>query len=140
MQWRKDNYLISDDTNRVDLDVVEALLRTSYWAADRPRAVMAAGIGNSTCFVLLHDNQQVGFARVISDRATFAWIADVIIAPAHRGRGLGKWLMECVLAHPCTAGVRAQVLATRDAHGLYERYGFERCELMRRTQKLPDNT
>lgn len=136
MNRQRGDYYITDDRSAVDLDVVEALLRGSYWAADRPRAAIETSLANSTCFSVLHQGQQVGFARVVTDHAAFAWIADVMIAEAHRGWGLGKWLVQCVLEHPCVANTSLQLLRTRDAHGLYERFGFERVESMSRRNRL----
>src|SRR4051794_19210588 len=99
-EWQRDDYTLTDDKSRLDLDTVCALLHATYWATSRPREIIAKSIEHSVCFALLHVGQQVGFARAVTDRATFAWICDVIVAPEHQGRGLGKWMMECVLAHP----------------------------------------
>ena len=129
MEWRKGKYLITDELERVDLDTVHELLSQSYWAADRSKMVNAKAIANSLCFTILDNNRQVGFARVVTDKATFAWIADVIIHPDYRGQGLGKWLMECVTGHPLLIGT-LQLLKTRDAHGLYLKYGFENDKCM----------
>jgi GNAT superfamily N-acetyltransferase len=96
----------------------------SYWAAGRPLGVVRRAVESSLCFGLYAGGQQVGFARVVTDRATFAWLYDVFVLEGYRGRGLGKWLVECVVAHPALQGLRRLLLATRDAHGLYERYGF----------------
>ena len=136
MQWTRDDYTLTDDKERIDLDAACALLQPTYWADQRPREVIKKSIEHSLCFGLFHDGKQVGFARAVTDYATFAWICDVIIAPEHRGDGLGKWMVECVVAHPqledCT-----QLLRTRDAHTLYERFGFSRSQCMRRG-KGPD--
>ena len=131
MEWRHDEFTINDDLARVNLEVVNALLAQSYWAAGRQPETMKRAAEGSLCFNLYHNERQVGFARVVTDRATFAWICDVIIHPDYRGRGLGKWLMECLLSHPAVQGTQ-QILKTRDAHGLYERYGFEPDNCMRR--------
>ncbi len=119
-------YEITTDKTRLDLDRVEALLRDSYWAADRPLDVIERSIAGSLCFSVLRkvDGLQVGLARVVTDYATFGWVADVVIDPGHRGAGLGKALMQAVVGSPDLAGVRL-VLVTRDAHGLYAQYGFE---------------
>ena len=95
----------------------------SYWAAAGARRVERS-IENSMAFGLYHGDQQVGFARIVTDYATFAWVADVFVVPEHRGRGLSKWLMEVIIAHPKLQGFRRWVLATKDAHGLYEQFGF----------------
>jgi len=118
-------YEISDDPARLDLDTVERLLRTTYWAVNRPRAVMEQSIANSLTLGAYWRGQQVGFSRAVTDGATFAWICDVIIDEAHRGTGLGKVLVEMLITHPTIAHTR-QILATRDAHTLYERFSFER--------------
>jgi GNAT superfamily N-acetyltransferase len=131
MEWRHRNYTLTDDKKRLDLNTTCALLHASYWAADRSRELIEKSIQHSICFALLHDGKQVGFARAVTDRSTFAWICDVIIAPEHRGRGLGKWMMECIIAHPDFKNA-TQLLRTRDAHTLYERFGFKRAECLRR--------
>ena len=118
-------YEISTDPARVDLDAVHAELTASYWSPGIPRDVVAKGIANSIPFSLLApDGSQAGFARVVTDRASYAYLGDVYVAEEHRGKGLGKWLVETVLAHPDLQGVRRFALATADAHGLYARYGF----------------
>ena len=131
MNWERGGYVLTDDKQRIDLDAVCALLRDTYWADQRPAAAIEKSIQNSLCFVLLQDGKQVGLARAVTDYATFAWICDVIVAPEHRGRGLGKWMMECVIAHPELQNL-TQLLRTRDAHTLYERFGFTRAECLRR--------
>ena len=119
-------YVISDDPGRVDLDLTWGFLRTAYWSANVPREVVERSIANSLP-IGLYDatGAQVGFARVVTDAAAFAWIADVFVLEGHRGRGLGRWLIETVLAHPALDGLRVVMLATADAHSLYERYGFK---------------
>lgn len=134
MEWRRGEYLLTDDPNRLDLGRVMELLRSSYWAADRPREMMEKAICHSVCFSLLHDGEQVGFARAVTDEATFTWVCDVILHPDHRGRGLGKWMMKCLLEHPQLQTV-SHHLRTEDAHGLYEQFGFNRVEAMRRSVK-----
>ena len=119
------DYEISTDKARLDLEVIVRLLRTTYWAAQRPRDVIESSILHSLCFGLYWRGAQVGFARVVTDSATFAWICDVIIDEAHRGGGLGKRFVEEIVTHREIADVR-QLLATRDAHTLYEKFGFER--------------
>jgi len=115
---------ISTDHELLDLDVIHSFLAGSYWAQGIPREVVARSIENSLCFGIYEEQRQVGFARVISDYATYAYIADVFVLESHRGRGLGKWMMECIMAHPPLQGLRRWGLATRDAHGLYEQFGF----------------
>jgi GNAT superfamily N-acetyltransferase len=125
MESERDGYMISDDPGRVDLDVTWGFLRTAYWSENVPRDVVERAIANSLP-VGLYDpaGAQVGFARVVTDRAAFAWIADVFVLEDHRGKGLGRWLVETVLAHPDLEGLRVVMLATADAHSLYEGYGF----------------
>jgi GNAT superfamily N-acetyltransferase len=118
-------YVITADPARIDLDAVHAFLVTAYWCEGVPRQLLARAIANSLCFSLLgEDGRQVGFARVCTDSATFAYLMDVYVLPERRGQGLGRWLMECVMEHPRLAGLRRFSLVTRDAHGLYSRFGF----------------
>jgi GNAT superfamily N-acetyltransferase len=117
-------YAVSTDTRRLDLAAVHAYLTASYWSPGLPLDVLTRAVAGSLCFGLYHRDAQVGFARVITDRATFAYLCDVYVLDAHRGRGMGRWLMEVVVAHPALQGLRRFVLVTRDAHGLYERFGF----------------
>src|SRR5262249_39580186 len=122
------SYLVSDARERVDLDVVHAFLARSYWAPGIPREVVRRSLENSLPFGLFRADEepgrQVGFARVITDRATFAYLSDVFVLEEERGRGLGKFLMECVHAHPELQALRRWLLVTRDAHGLYEQFGW----------------
>ena len=122
--WVNGTFTVTCDPARIDLAVVAGFLASSYWAKDIPPAVVEKSLANSLCFALLDGDRQIGFARVISDRATIAYIGDVFVVPEYRGRGLAKWLMECVTHHPELQGLRRWVLATRDAHGLYEKFGF----------------
>ena len=118
-------YEISNDRERLDVDAIWSFLHSAYWSPGVPRDVVERSIARSLCFGLYApDGAQAGFARVVTDGATFAWIADVFVLDPHRGRGLGVWLMETVLAHPDLQGLRRIVLATKDAHELYERFGF----------------
>ncbi len=124
MTWTKDEYSITTNKQLIDLDYVHSFLQQSYWAKDIPRQVVERSIEGSLCFAVLHRARQVGFARVITDQATFAYLADVFIDPQYRGRGLSKWLMASILEHPKLQGLRRFMLATRDAHGLYRQFGF----------------
>lgn len=109
----------------MDLAVIHGYLTGSYWAGGIPLATLAKAMDHSLCFgVFRVSGEQVGFARMITDRATFAYLADVFILQAHRGKGLSKWLMQSIIAHPELQGLRRMALATRDAHGLYEQFGF----------------
>jgi GNAT superfamily N-acetyltransferase len=121
----KGPYSITTDPEKLDLDAIHAFLSRSFWAEGIPKETMARAVANSLCFGLFDGANQIGFARVVTDRATFAYLCDVYVLESHRGRGLGKWLMETVMAHPGLQGLRRFQLVTRDAHGLYSRYGFE---------------
>jgi GNAT superfamily N-acetyltransferase len=117
---------ISTDPSRLDRDMVHRYLsEEAYWARGRSRDVTERAIEHSMPFGVYVDGRQVGFARVVTDRATFAWLADVFVLPSHRGHGLGKRLVETILGHPELRGMKRWFLATADAHGLYRRYGFE---------------
>ncbi|MEO5689779.1 MAG: GNAT family N-acetyltransferase [Burkholderiaceae bacterium] len=118
-------YDISTDPSRLQLDSIHAFLTRSYWSPGIPKDVVARGIANSMCFGLYQGEAQVGFARVITDKATFAYLADVYVLEAHRGQGLSKRLVEQILAHPELMGLRRFLLATSDAHGLYAQFGFK---------------
>jgi GNAT superfamily N-acetyltransferase len=132
MEWTWGDVRITDRTDLVDVDKLCEMLAASYWAADRDRETILASVRGSLCFSAYVGDIQVGFLRAVTDRATFAWICDVVVDDAYRGRGIGKRLMETALAHPELRGVNMG-LATRDAHGLYEQYGFVRREAMART-------
>jgi len=123
--WQRDGYTISTERARLDLALIhDFICNHSYWGRGRAREVVERSIENSMPFGVYHGNHQVGFARIVTDYATFAWVADVFIVPEHRGRGLGTWLMEIIIAHPQLQGFRRWVLSTKDAHSLYERFGF----------------
>ena len=124
-EWRRGEYLITTDPARVDLAVVHGYLSASYWAKDIPLETVRRSIEHSLNFSIYHGERQVGFARVITDFATFGYLGDVFVLESHRGRGLSKWLMELVVAHPDLQGFRRWVLLTRDAHGLYQQFGFK---------------
>jgi GNAT superfamily N-acetyltransferase len=122
----RDGYEIDDDPGRVDLDAVHAFLaQEAYWSRGIPRDVLSRAIAGSLNFGLYHDGSQAGFARVVTDKATFAWLCDVYVLAEHRGRGLGHWLVQTVLDHPDLQGLRRFLLATADAHQVYAECGFE---------------
>ena len=126
MEWQRGDYEVSTDPERIDIESVHRFLSDeAYWSPGVPEDVVRRAIAGSIVFGLYRGSEQVGLARVVSDRATFAWLCDVYVLKEHRGHGLGKWLMECVKAHPDLQGLRHWLLATRDAHGLYAQYGFE---------------
>jgi GNAT superfamily N-acetyltransferase len=119
-------YEISTSKERVDIDVVYNYLNNeSYWAKGMPFEKLQIAIDNSMCFGIYKDDEQVGFARVITDKATFAYLCDVFVLQQHRGIGLSKWLVQTILNHPELQGLRRWTLATADAHGLYKQFGFE---------------
>jgi|SRR5215471_7310724 len=139
-EYTRGEFVISTDRSRIDRDVVHEFLTNCYWAKGIPREVVARSIENSLCFGIYHERDtksprlakearggapaQVGFARVISDFATIAYLGDVFILEAYRGRGLSKWLRQCIMEHPAVQGLRRWILLTRDAHGLYSQFGF----------------
>lgn len=123
----RNEYELSTDKGRLDLAFIHDFLADrSYWAGDIPFEVMKRSIENALCFGVYHQDRQIGFARVITDFATTAYVGDVFISEPHRGKGLGKWIIEVILRHPDLQGLRLWFLGTRDAHGLYERYGFKK--------------
>src|SRR5215470_3617085 len=122
--WSRGDFEITTDPDRIDVAVVHAFLQDSYWAKGISRETVENSIRNSLCFGIYRGKQQAGFARVITDRATFAYLADVFVLPEFRGRGLSKWMMECIFAHRDLQGLRRWSLVTRDAHALYQKYGF----------------
>ena len=117
-------YCVTTDPARMDLDAIHAYLVRAYWCEGIPRATVERAVANSLCFAVLHGVALIGFARGVTDSATFAYLCDVYILEEHRGRGLSKFLMECITAHPRLQGLRRFSLATRDAHGLYRQFGF----------------
>lgn len=133
MEWTRGEYRINDDKELLDPKMLHAILSHTYWAETRPLTAVEESIRHSYCFGLYCGNELCGFARVVTDHAVFSWLCDVVVCEDHRGKGLGKWLVGCVLEHPAVQGTR-MFLATRDAHGLYEKYGFTRRECM---VKLP---
>jgi GNAT superfamily N-acetyltransferase len=116
--------VVTTDPSRLDLDVIHGYLARSYWAPGIPREVVARAMEHSLCFGAFEGDRQVGFARVVTDRATFAYVCDVFVLESHQGRGVGKQLMAAIMAHPELQGLRRLALFTRDAHGLYRQFGF----------------
>ncbi len=131
-EWKRAGFVITTDPAKIDVDAThEFLSQKGYWAEGVPREIVARSIENSLCFAIFDTsnpdgNKQIGFARAISDFATYAYLADVYVLEPYRGRGLSKWLMEVIMAHPKLQGLRRWNLVTRDAHGLYEQFGFTR--------------
>jgi GNAT superfamily N-acetyltransferase len=125
VEHRRGEFLISTDPARLDLDVIHGFLTNCYWAKGIPRNLVARSIERSLCFGIYDGNgAQVGFARVITDLATIAYLGDVFVLESHRGRGLSKWMMECITQHSGLQGLRRWILLTRDAHQLYVKFGF----------------
>ena len=122
--WTRGRDTIDTDPDRLDLPMIVGFLQTSYWAAGRSEATMHRSFAHSLCFGLYREACQIGFCRVVTDYATFAYIADVFVVEGFRGEGLALWMMETVVAHPDLQGFRRWVLATRDAHALYAQVGF----------------
>ena len=141
-EHRQGDIVVTTDETRLDLETVHGFLTGSYWAAGVPREVVERSIRHSICFGAFEGERQVGFARVISDRATFAYVADVFVLDSHRGRGIGKTIMAAVTSHPELQNLRLWTLFTRDAHGLYRQVGFREARypdrLMERRQPQPD--
>ena len=137
--WHNGEFLISTDRNRLDREMIyDFLSRRSYWAKGRELDVINRGIENSLSFGIYRGEQQVGFARVVTDYATFAWLADVFVLEEYRGKGLGKWLIEVILAHPQLQGFRRWALSTKDAHELYRGFGFNELTRPERWMERPD--
>jgi GNAT superfamily N-acetyltransferase len=134
-RWEKDGFVVSTDPALLDAEFVVRALQSTYWASDRPRedTLRSLAAPASVNFGLYETTtaRQIGFARVVTDHVTFSWLCDVLVAEEWRGRKLGTWLISCVVSHPCVKHVRT-TLGTRDAHGLYEKFGFVRYERMMR--------
>lgn len=125
LEWENDGYLLSTDKSKIELEIVHSYLSNeSYWAEGIPIETVKRSIDHSLCFGIYFDNGQVGFARIISDFTTFAYLADVFVLPGHRGKGLSKWLMKIIMEYPDLQGLRRFLLTTMDAHELYRKYGF----------------
>jgi N-acetylglutamate synthase-like GNAT family acetyltransferase len=133
------SYEISDDKSRLQLPVIHSLLTQTYWSKGIPKSTVEAAIEGSLCFGVYKRNEQVGFARVVTDSATFAWLCDVIIQEQHRGKGLSKELMKIILSHPKLQGLRRICLATKDAHELYRQFGFKVTETPQNWMEIKDN-
>ncbi len=124
MEWKKDNYTVSTDKNNLNVSVIHNYLKNSYWSPGIPKSTVKKSIDNSLTFGLFDGEKQIGFAKMITDYATFAYLADVFVIDEYKGQGLGKWMMTCVMSHPDLQGLRRIMLATRDAQKLYEKFGF----------------
>ena len=124
MNWSKAEYTVTDRNEIMDVTMVHGFLTTSYWAKGIDKSTIERALANSLCLGVFHNGKQIGFGRAITDRSTFAYLADVFILEEYRGRGLGKWLVDCFLEHEELQGLRRWLLATLDAHGLYSQKGF----------------
>jgi GNAT superfamily N-acetyltransferase len=137
VECSRGEFIISTDRERLSLDLVHGFLTNCYWAKGIPREVVKRSIQHALCFGIYDgEGAQVGFARVISDFATIAYIGDVFVLETHRGRGLGKWLMQCIIQHPALQNLRRWILTTRDAHGLYSQVGFTPVKVPERFMEL----
>ncbi|HTE42081.1 MAG TPA: GNAT family N-acetyltransferase [Steroidobacteraceae bacterium] len=137
-EWQKDSFVLSTDKTKLQLTVIHGFLTTSYWAPSIPLSVVEKCIANSLCFGLFERDAQIGFARIVSDFATFAYLADVFVLPDWRGRDLSKFMMECIKSHPDLQNLRRWSLATADAHGLYARFGFTSLKRSERAMEITD--
>jgi len=122
--YHKDDFTVVTDPSKLDVVAIHRYLTRAYWSEGLPPHIVEKALANSLCFGLFQGTQQIGLARVVTDRATYAYLCDVYVLEEFRGKGLGVWLMECVTSHPDLQGLRRFSLATRDAHGLYEKFGF----------------
>ncbi|MBA2875927.1 GNAT family N-acetyltransferase [Thermaerobacillus caldiproteolyticus] len=125
IEYIQEPFTLSTDQTKIQIDRVCEFLAQSYWAKTRGRDTIIKSIEHSLCFSLFHEQTQIGFARVITDGATFAYLCDVFVDEAYRGKGLGKWMLQCLLQHPDLIHIRRVLLATQDAHGLYRQFGFQ---------------
>ena len=137
-EYHRGKFVISTARERLDMDAIHGFLTECYWARGVPREVVARSIENSMCFGVYSDGKQVGFARVISDYVTYAYIGDVFVLEPYRGHGLGKWLMQCIMQHPRLQGLRRWSLVTADAHGLYTQFGFTPLKAPEKYMELHD--
>ena len=124
MDFIKNGFTISTEKEKLDIDLIHSFLNRTYWAEGISKEIIRRSIEGSLCFGLFENDKQVGFARMITDKATFAYLADVFIIEEYQGRGLSKWLMEVIMSHPDLQGLRRMILVTKDAHGLYKQFGF----------------
>lgn len=123
-EWKRELYSVSTERTRLDIDVIHGFLSRAYWSAGVPREIVSKALDHSLNFGLFRGEEQIGLARVVTDYATFAYVADVFVLETYRGLGLSKWLMQCVVSHPELQHLRLWTLRTKDAHGLYRQFGF----------------
>ncbi len=144
MQWKKETFILSTDKTLLQIDRIHRFLsQEAYWSFNIPLDVLKKSIENSLCFGLYSQSEnealQIGYARIISDFATFAWLCDVYVEKDWRGKSLSKWIMECLVSHPDMKGLRRFCLATKDAHSLYSKYGFEITKTPENWMEIKDN-
>ncbi|MEP7144985.1 MAG: GNAT family N-acetyltransferase [Ferruginibacter sp.] len=138
MVARKKTFTISTNKSKLNIPYIHRFLSQTYWAENIPLEIVQRSIDGSVCFGVYEGDHQIGFARVITDKATFGYLADVFIDEIYRGRGLSKWLMEIIIAHPELQGFRTWQLATKDAHGLYAKFGFKQLDNPERIMRKHD--
>ena len=138
MTIAKNQFRITTEKEKFDVEFIHSFLTRSYWAEGISKEVIKQSIEGALCFGLFENDKQIGFARMITDKATFAYLADVFIIEEYRGRGLSKWLMEVIMSHPSLQGLRRMMLATKDAHGLYEKFGFTALNNVDRWMQIND--
>jgi N-acetylglutamate synthase-like GNAT family acetyltransferase len=138
MTTAKNQFTITTDKEKFDVEFIHSFLTRSYWAEGISKEVIKRSIEGALCFGLFENDKQIGFARMITDKATFAYLADVFIIEEYRGRGLSKWLMEVIMSHPSLQGLRRMMLATKDAHGLYQKFGFTALNNVDRWMQIND--
>lgn len=124
-EWKHNNRVVSTNQQRMDVKAIHAFLTRAYWCEGIPFEVVERAVRHSLCFGLFDGDAQVGLARVVTDYATFAYLCDVYVLESHRGKGLGRWLVQCVMEHPQLQGLRRFNLSTQDAHRLYAKFGFK---------------
>ena len=135
---QKENFIVSTDKSSLDLQYIHEFISHSYWAAGIPIETLQKSIEGSMCFGLYDDGKQIGFARVITDKATFGYLADVFVDERYRGKGLAIWMMSAIMSHPELQGFRNWMLGTRDAHGLYRKFGFTQLDQPERIMRKND--
>lgn len=125
-EFRRGSFLISTDRTKLQINVIHNFLSNSYWAKNIPLEIVKKSVENSFCFGIYYEKNQIGFARLVTDYATFAYLADVFVLEEFRGKGLSKWLMDVMINYPELQGLRGWMLKTMDAHGLYKQFGFDK--------------
>ena len=136
VEYKKDDLYITTDSEKIDINKVCELFSNSYWASSRPKDVIVKSLENSLCFSLFHKDTQIGLVRLVTDYATFAYLCDVIIDENYRKNGIGTWFLQCVLKHPELQGLRRWLLATKDAHGFYSKFGFDKLSTPERFMEI----